>query len=175
LLERFADRDGGGFFFTSDDHEPLILRPKPGADNATPSGNGIAALALTRLGHLLGEPRYLRAAEHAVRLFYPEMLRQPGGYSTLSTALEELLEPTRINVLRGPSAALRAWQQTLSRKFLPDVMTFALDSAQPGLPGLLDKPAGKTVNAYLCRGVNCLAPIADIDALSASLEARPAT
>ena len=38
----------GGFFFTSDDHETLILRPKPGADNATPSGNGIAALALTR-------------------------------------------------------------------------------------------------------------------------------
>jgi uncharacterized protein YyaL (SSP411 family) len=174
LLERFADRDDGGFFFTSDDHEPLILRPKPGADNAAPSGNGIAALAIMRLGHLLGEPRYLRAAEHAVRLFYPEMLRQPGAYSTLCTALEEVLEPTKINVLRGPGAALRTWQQTLSRKYLPDVMTFALDPTQAGLPGVLNKPSGKTVNAYLCRSVNCLAPIADIDALSAILEAGPA-
>ena len=62
LLDHFEDRGAGGFFFTSHDHEQLILRPKPGHDNATPSGNGVAALALTRLGHLLGETRYLRAA-----------------------------------------------------------------------------------------------------------------
>ena len=174
LLDRFEDRAGGGFFFTSNDHEPLILRPKPGADNATPSGNGIAALALTRLGHLLGEPRYLRAAQDAVRLFYPAMLRQPGGYATLCIALEEVLEPTRLNVLRGPRDALRAWQQTLARKYLPDAMMFALDSTQFDLPGVLNKPAGDTVNAYLCRGVTCLAPIADVEALAANLEASPA-
>jgi uncharacterized protein YyaL (SSP411 family) len=87
LLERFEDRVAGGFFFTSDDHEALILRPKPGADNATPSGNGIAVLVLTRLAHLLGESRYLQAADKAVRLFFPAMLRQPGGFSTLCTAL----------------------------------------------------------------------------------------
>ena len=175
LLARFEDRAAGGFFFTSDDHEPLILRPKPGPDNATPSGNGIAALALTRLGYLLGEPRYLRAAQDAVRLFYPAMLRQPGGYSTLHTALEEVLEPTRVNVLRGPREALRGWQQTLSRKYLPDAIMVALDSGLSDLPGVLNKPAGKTVNAYLCRGVTCLAPIADVDALLAILEAGPAT
>jgi uncharacterized protein YyaL (SSP411 family) len=174
LLDRFEDRVGGGFFFTSDDHEPLILRPKPGADNATPSGNGIAALALTRLGHLLGEPRYLRAAQDAVRLFYPAMLRQPGGYATLCIALEEVLEPTRLTVLRGPRAGLRAWQQTFSRKYLPDTMMFALDSTQSDLPGMLNKPAGDTVNAYLCRGVTCLAPIADVETLAANLQAGPA-
>jgi uncharacterized protein YyaL (SSP411 family) len=174
LLERFEDRTAGGFFFTSDDHEPLILRPKPGADNATPSGNGVAALALTRLGHLLGEPRYLRAGEAAVRLFYAAMLRQPGGYSTLCMALEEVLEPTRVNVLRGPRNALRAWQQTLACKYLPDAMLFALDSTLCDLPGVLNKPAGETVNAYLCRGVTCLAPIANIEALIAHLEAGPA-
>ena len=174
LLEHFEDRIAGGFFFTSDDHEPLILRPKPGADNATPSGNGIAALALTRLGHLLGEPRYLRAGEDAVRLFYPAMLRQPGGYSTLCMALEEVLQPTRVNVLRGPRKALRAWQQTLARKYLPDAMLFSLDSTLSDLPGVLNKPAGKTVNAYLCRGVTCLAPIANVEALVAHLEAGPA-
>jgi uncharacterized protein YyaL (SSP411 family) len=174
LLDRFEDCAGGGFFFTSDDHESLIMRPKPGADNATPSGNGIAALALTRLGHLLGEPRYLRAADDAVGLFYPEMLRQPGGFSTLCVALEEVLEPTRVGVLRGPRDALRTWQQMLSRRHLPDAMLFALDSTQSDLPGVLNKPAGETVNAYLCRGVTCLAPIADVEALLASLEAGPA-
>ena len=170
LLERFEDRVAGGFFFTSDDHEALILRPKPGADNATPSGNGVAALALTRFGHLLGESRYLHAADKAVRLFFPAMLRQPGGYSTLCTALEEVLEPTRVIVLSGPRDALRPWQQTLSSRYLPDAVTLAVDSASSGLPGVLNKPMAATVNAYLCRGVICLAPIGDVQILLANLE-----
>ncbi len=69
LLEKFEDTQTGGFAFTSHDHEALILRPKPGHDNATPSGNGVAALALQRLGHLVGEPRYLDAGERTLRLF----------------------------------------------------------------------------------------------------------
>ena len=67
LVERFEDATHGGFFFTGHDHERLIHRPKPGHDNATPAGNGIAAQALTALGHWLGEPRYLVVAERAVR------------------------------------------------------------------------------------------------------------
>jgi uncharacterized protein YyaL (SSP411 family) len=63
LLNRFEDSDAGGFFFTAHDHEVLIHRPKTGHDNATPAGNGVAAFALQRLGHLLGETRYLAAAE----------------------------------------------------------------------------------------------------------------
>ena len=44
LLEQLRGPRDGGFFFTSHDHEALIQRPKPGYDNATPSGNGMAAL-----------------------------------------------------------------------------------------------------------------------------------
>ena len=75
LLAQFEDREHGGFFFVSHDHEQLIHRAKPGHDNATPSGNGVAAIALQRLGHLIGEPRYLAAAERALRLFYPVLAR----------------------------------------------------------------------------------------------------
>ncbi|HYN27062.1 MAG TPA: thioredoxin domain-containing protein, partial [Burkholderiales bacterium] len=133
LLEHFEDRDAGGFFFTSHDHEQLILRPKPGHDNATPSGNGVAALALTRLGHLLGETRYLRVAEATVKQFYPPMAQHPAGFATLCTALAELLEPTQTVVLRGPRQPLREWQQALSRLYLPDTLTLALDSAAQAL------------------------------------------
>lgn len=173
LLEHFEDRNAGGFFFTSHDHEQLILRPKPGQDNATPSGNGVAALALTRLGHLLGETRYLRAAEATVNLFYPAMAQHPAGFATLCTALAEVLEPTQTVVLRGPRLPLREWQQALSRLYLPDTLTLALDSAVQSLPDVLDKPAGAGVNAYLCRGVNCLAPVRDLDELLGNLRSRP--
>jgi len=173
LLEHFEDRRAGGFFFTSHDHEQLILRPKPGHDNATPSGNGIAALALVRLGHLLGEPRYLQAAEATVRLFYSSMVQHPAGFATLCTALAEVLEPTQTVVLRGPRQLLHEWQRALSRLYLPDTLTLALDTAVAAPPGVLDKPAGDAVNAHLCRGVTCLAPFQDLDVLLASVCSRP--
>ena len=66
MLAHFEDRDAGGFFFTADDHEPLIMRPKTFGDDATPAGNGVAARLLVRLGYLLAEPRYLdRGGAHA--------------------------------------------------------------------------------------------------------------
>ncbi|MEJ0100860.1 MAG: hypothetical protein WDO12_14610 [Pseudomonadota bacterium] len=67
LLGRFEDRDHGGFFFTASDHEALIHRSRSFTDDATPSGNAIAAQALQKLGWLLGEPRYLAAAERTLQ------------------------------------------------------------------------------------------------------------
>jgi len=69
LLDRFEDRERGGFWFTSHDHERLFHRTKPAHDNATPSGNGIAAQALIALGHLAAQPRYVEAAERTVKVF----------------------------------------------------------------------------------------------------------
>jgi uncharacterized protein len=163
LLARFEDRPSGGFYFTSDDHEPLIHRPKPGHDNATPSGNGIAAFALQRLGHLIGEPRYLEAAERAIGAFYPAMRRYPGGFATMLSALEEQLRPTRVLVLRGPDHELGAWRRVLDEAYRPDLITLAIPAGEPGLPPALDKPApAGTVNAYLCQGVTCSAPMTSV-------------
>ena len=83
LLQRFEDAANGGFFFTSHDHEALIHRPKPAHDNATPAGNGVAAQALVTLGHWLGEPRYLDAAERTLRAFASELGERPSGVAAL--------------------------------------------------------------------------------------------
>jgi len=88
LLERFEDADAGGFFFTAHDHEALIQRPKTAHDNALPSGNGVAALALRRLGDLLGDARYIGAARRTLQAFCAPLARQPGGCATLIMALE---------------------------------------------------------------------------------------
>ncbi|MBI2312813.1 MAG: thioredoxin domain-containing protein [Betaproteobacteria bacterium] len=166
LLARFDDRDRGGFFFTSHDHEPLIHRDKPGYDNATPSGNGAVALGLLRLGHVLGESRYLEAAERSLRLFYPAMERQPGAFATLSMALEEALSPPRTVVIRGPDHGCREWQATLDRLYLPNTLIFNLGT-QTGLPSALEKPGSNSVNAWVCEGVNCLPAIGDLERLVA--------
>ncbi len=159
LLEQFEDRENGGFFFTSHDHERLIHRPKPGYDNATPSGNGMAALALQRLHFLTGESRYAAAAERTLAQFHSAMSEQPGGHATLLMALEEHLNPTRTVILRGPSPELARWREALAQRYLPHTVVIALGTELRDLPPVLAKPAGGRVNAWVCEGVSCLAPI----------------
>ena len=169
LLERFEDREQGGFFFTSHDHEQLISRPKPCHDNATPAGNGLAAYALQRLGHLFGETRYLDAARCTLDLFWPEMKSSPGGCSSLLLVLEEALTSPRTILLRGPDQAVNDWQRRLSAIPLPDGMVIALPNEINGLASALDKPASSDVNAWVCQGVNCLLPITSFDILQTAI------
>jgi len=165
LLGQFEDLDAGGFYFTARDHEQLIHRPKPGHDNAMASGNGMAAYALNRLAALTGEARYTRAAERTLELFHPSMHEHPSGYAMLLLALEEQLEPPSTAILRGPAQALPPWSQAMAREYLPGTLVLAIPAGTPGLPPLLDKPAGQAVNAWLCRGVVCLPAITELDAL----------
>ncbi|HKA39289.1 MAG TPA: hypothetical protein VKD25_05950, partial [Burkholderiales bacterium] len=173
LLAQFEDRAGGGFFFVSHDHEKLIHRAKPGHDNATPSGNGIAACALQRLGHLVGEPRYLEAAERALKLFYPALEQHPSACVSLATGLEEYLAPPQIVVLRGEGRATAQWARALTRRYRPDTLVVAIANGVAGLPAALDKPgaAGDRVNAWVCRGVSCLPVIGDLAELERTLSA----
>ena len=169
LLAQFEDRECGGFFFTSHDHEALIQRPKPGVDNATPSGNGVAATALQRLGHLLGEVRYLDAARRTLECYSPQFSAQASGFATMIEALEEALTPPETIILRGPAADLGVWQKALSSQLYPHVLTLALPNELTGLPAALAKPKSDAVNAWVCQGVNCLPPIASLEALVAKV------
>jgi uncharacterized protein YyaL (SSP411 family) len=171
LLEQFEDAEDGGFFFTARDHEPLIQRPKPGHDNATPSGNAVAAWGLGRLAAVTGEKRYARAAERTLELFYPPMRADPAGFAAMATALDELLQPPRTLILRGKGEALRGWQAELAQEFVADLTVLAIPDGTQGLPALLDKPVRpEPVNAWLCRGVTCLAPMADLVNLKKTLK-----
>ena len=171
LLVQFEDREAGGFFFTSHEHERLIHRPKPGHDNATPSGNALAAWALNRLAAITGEARYARAAERTLALFDTPMRNHPAGFAAMALALAEQLQPPRILILRGRAQALGAWQAELAQEFLPDVTVLAIPDGTPGLPATLDKPGrDEPVNGWLCQGVTCLSPLSDLVNLKKALK-----
>ena len=174
LLERFEDTQAGGFFFTASDHERLILRPKPAHDQATASGNAVAARALDRLAALTGEQRYADAAERTLALFHPAMRHSPAGFGAMALALSERLEAPRLLILRGEELSLAAWQADLQAECPLDVMLLALPDGLTGLPAPLDKPRRpEPVNAWLCRGVSCLAPISDLVNLKQALKENP--
>lgn len=164
LLAHFEDPHAGGFFFTSHDHEALISRPKPGHDNATPSGNGVAAFALQRLGHLLGESRYLAASERCLRLFHPHLARQPVAYPTLLAVLDEALVPPRVILLRGPGAALEACRAALASKLRARDLLLVLPNGLV-LPPALAKPESDRPVAWVCSGTACQPPVGCPDAL----------
>ncbi len=117
-LTHFEDPQGG-FFFTSDDHEALIHRIKSYADDAIPAGNGIAAFVLQRMGYLLGESRYLIAADRAVRASWQMLERYPSAATTMLSALEELLTPPEIVILRGEREEVRDAQRQLATVYAP--------------------------------------------------------
>jgi len=159
LLEQFADAEPGGFYFTSHDHEALIQRPKPGFDNAMPSGNGVAAFALQRLAHLVDTPACREAVEDTLLFFGDSIVEHPSGHCSLLMALEEWLEHTRIVVLAGPADRLVEWQRVTASRYLPAMMTLAIPNGTSGLPELLRRPASEDVAAYVCSGSSCLPAI----------------
>ncbi len=171
LLEHFEDADDGGFWFTADDHENLIHRPKPLADEAVPAGNGIAALALQRLGFLLGETRYLNAVERILRAAWQPMQDYPLGHVSLLNALEEYNSHPEIIVIRGEEPEIRRWRDSISTLNLATRLVFAIRSDTDKLPGALAERkavAGETV-AYRCVGTHCELPVTSSEALAAQI------
>jgi len=176
LLERFEDRAHGGFFFTAHDHEALPQRPKPFSDESLPSGNGIAARALLRLGHLLGEARYTGAAERALQAAYSTLQQMPQACASLLRALNDLLHPRAHLVIRCATDAEEArWRSALATL---EADTHRCDiywvpESAHGLGGALAAQAHKPGGvAYLCRATNCLAPMTDPADVLAELRSR---
>jgi hypothetical protein len=96
LIEKFYDESTGGFYFVPSDHpEQLLSRLKDPLDKALPSGNGIAARVLIRLGHITGEGRYLDIARKCLEAFQPIMQQAPRGTESLIQALAMFFDGAR--------------------------------------------------------------------------------
>lgn len=168
LLKNF-EADNGGFYFTSHQHEALIHRPKQAYDNATPNGNGIAAVALQRLGHFLGDPHYLQKTEHVLQAFDRTIKHNPAACATLIHALNEYLTPPTLVFIYGNIEKMRTWQRVINQQYYPHHLFFYLDESATNLPNTLQKNVDKNisndVNAWVCKGVVCTQGVTDLTSL----------
>jgi uncharacterized protein len=173
LRAQFEDSQAGGFFFTAKEHEALILRSKTYADDSLPSGNGVAASVLCRLGILLGETSCLDAAERTLRAAWPAIQDYPQAHMSLINSLDDLLSPLQVLIIRGAAAPAMQWAADLGVLYAPSRMIFAIPSDAPDLPPALaaKSAAGATV-AYLCTGMTCSAPLTSLEETSRVLNAR---
>jgi len=133
------------------------------------AGNGVAARALLRLGHLLGRTEYLEAAERTLRAGADAVARYPQAHASMLIALEELLQPAEIVILRGDPPALAAWLEALAG-YAPQRLVFAIPGDAAGLPEALAvrAPRGPAV-AYVCHGETCSPPITSLGELRTAL------
>ncbi len=91
-LKLYADLDRGGFYFTAHDHEKLFARSKDAYDSAQPSGNGVMAHNLVRLGNKTGDRTYRDFGLRTVKVFAMTLRTSPGSMPSLALALDELLD-----------------------------------------------------------------------------------
>jgi len=177
MLDRFVDHERGGFYDTASDHEQLVTRPKDLFDNATPSGNSVAADALLRLALLTDDARYREAADSCLRQPGMAAVQYPTGFGRLLCALDFALGRPREIVIVGPldSAKTRELRAAVFGRFLPNrVVAGAVEGASTiGLPLLADRTMrGGEPTAYVCEGYVCQAPVTDPTALAVQLDGR---
>ncbi len=176
MIDRFADPQGG-FFDTSADHETLLLRPKDLQDNATPSGNALAALALLQMAAYTGQGHWRDRAEQMLAGMQPLLVRYPSGFAQWLAALDFAVGPAwEVAVLGDPaSPAFRALTETLWEGYRPSLVA-ALSNFPPAddAPALLaHRPLiDGQPSAYLCQQFLCKQPVTGPAELATLLETR---
>ncbi len=158
MITEFWDEENGGFFFTSNDHEELIVRNKDFYDNATPAGNSAAADVLLKLGKLFGEEKYERFAATVLRLVAPQISRHPQGFGRALSAMEFYLAPVKEVVIIGPKG--NELEREVWGEFRPNTVTAIAETKGEDLPLLKDRTLvnGKPT-AYVCEKFVCQRPV----------------
>lgn len=164
MITEFWDEESGGFYFTSNDHEELIVRTKDVTDNASPSGNSAAADVFLKLAKLLGEERYERFGVTVLRLTAPQIRRYPNGFGKALSAMEFHLDKVKEIVIVGDKG--NELEREIYAEFLPAKVVVA--STQPGaatdlIPLLAERSAiGGKATAYVCEDFVCQRPVTSV-------------
>ncbi|HEX2835913.1 MAG TPA: thioredoxin domain-containing protein [Thermoanaerobaculia bacterium] len=164
IVDRFSDRENGGFYDTPVDHEKLITRPKDLFDNATPAGTSVTCDVLLRLALLYGNEEYARAATDALESTWPLAEKYPSGFGFLLGVAEWRASQPKEIALTGDFAALK---RVVGETYIPHRVLVAGEQSAD-LPLLQHRPNDET-RAYVCLGYACEEPTSDPERLRAML------
>ena len=169
----YWDTESGGYYFTADDAEALIVRSKSVDDHATPAGNAVMAQNLARLFFLTGETAYRERADVLVAAFSGDMDKNFFPLATLMNAAEFLQVAQQVVIVgtRGEAET----DALLAAVFTSDTPNRVLSVIAPGEALPDGHPAtgkgqiGGAATAYVCVGTVCSLPLTDAGALADAL------
>jgi uncharacterized protein YyaL (SSP411 family) len=172
----YADAEHGGYFMTSDDHEQLLARDKPGYDGAVPSGNSVAAMNLLRLAELTTDMTHRKRAERTLASFAAELGRGGRGLPRMLGALDFYLDVVlEVFIVHPAGTQPGALLDTLRRTFLPNaVVVVGSDAQVAALAEQVPLLAGKVAlkgkpTAFVCEQGRCELPTGDPKVLAKQL------
>jgi len=164
MIDEFWDDQDGGFFFTGKSHEQLIVRSKDFMDNATPSGNSVAAFALQKLATLTGNENYKRHATTILRLLADQIRRYPSAFSWALCAVDYYLStPTEVVIVGpGDSSEFAEFNSAFWTTYLPNrVLVNASQDAKAAaafVPLLEGRTSSDVARAFICESYTCRIP-----------------
>ncbi len=174
-IELFWDPDAKAFFDTSEDSEALIIRPRDAMDNATPSGNSLAAELLSRAGRVFGDPGYEAIAAEVLLGEASAMGQFPSAFGRLLSVLtSQMSRPLEVAILGLPQeTSTRALVGEAHRRYEPNKVLVGGDPAGlPSLPILEGREAVEgRATAFVCRDFTCSLPLESVDEMEKWLEA----
>ena len=164
MIEQFWDESAGGFFFTGNRHEQLIVRTKEFMDNATPSGNSIATLSLLRLALLTGNEDYRRRATAVLRLSADQIRRYPSAFGFALSAVDFYLDsPLEVVIVGSPDPRLDALLRAVWQTYLPNRVVALCRKEHEQAEALIPLFTGRNTlasqpTAFVCRANTCQKP-----------------
>ncbi len=165
MIDEFWDEEGGGFFFTGKSHENLIVRSKDYFDNATPSGNSVAAIVLLRLAALTDKERYRNLAIAVLREVGDQIRRYPSGFGYALSAADFLLSTAKEVAIVGKDAAdIRPLLTETWRRYLPNKVVAPSIAGDAATIPLLENRllVNNSATAYVCEHYTCQQPVTDV-------------
>jgi uncharacterized protein YyaL (SSP411 family) len=166
MIEQFWDEESGGFYFTGKDHESLLTRTKDFFDNATPSGNSVAADVLLRMAAILDRNDYRKKAEDIFSASAAFLKQYASGFGRMLGALDFYVGPSKEIALIGSPDPFLA---VLRNRFLPRAVVAG--GASDGIPLLRDRPmVNGQPTAYVCENFTCKQPVTDVADLESQLQ-----
>jgi uncharacterized protein YyaL (SSP411 family) len=170
LAAHYEDKQSGGFFLTSDDHELLLVRERPSYDGAEPAGSSVEILNLLRLYELTSNDAYRRRAEKALSYSGDTFRKTPAALSEGLLAVDFSTCKAKEVVIvtdhsREEAEPLLA---RLRRTFLPNRVVLVVPQGPPladlarTVPLVQGKTtAGGKAMAYVCTHGVCDLPTND--------------
>ena len=173
LITHFWDDSTNGFFFTSDDHEKLIMRPKNNYDLSMPSGNSVAAYVLLKLYHITQNKQFLEIAKKIIESQAISAAENPFAFGYLLNALYLYYQkPTEITIINDKNSELVS---SLRKKFLPESIMVLVEN-QSNLEALSKHPffSGKEfqndkTTVFVCKNFSCSLPLSDLSEIEKEL------
>jgi hypothetical protein len=170
MIDLFWDQAGGGFFFTAEDSEEVLVRGKDVYDGALPSANSVALLNLIRIAKLTRDPDLELKASVLMDRFSEMVYASPGSHSFFMTAVDFANGPSYAVVVVGKRGAedTEAMLRALGESFTPNkVVLFLPDGEIPKITEIASfandyVSIGGRATAYVCVDFSCHLPVTSV-------------